>query len=176
MEKWKAIKDYEGHYDISNQGRVRSLKWDSPKILKFGTSGRELYRAVVLSKDGTIRKFRVSRLVAEAFINNPLNKPCVNHINGVKTDNRVENLEWCTRSENDKHAFRLGLRTQDGEGNSYHKLSNNDVLSIREHLSLGEKQTSIAKLFGVGGTTISNIKHGLVWKSLVDNSIRSNIG
>lgn len=106
IEEWKDIKGYEGMYQVSNLGRIKSLdRKDSRgnfvkgKILKTSLNGKG-YRCLKLSKNGIRKPFRVHRLVAETFIPNPDNLPCIDHINTIKTDNRVENLRWCTLKEN----------------------------------------------------------------------------
>lgn len=117
-EIWKDIKGYEGKYQISNYGRVKSLQRnlkyiDSKKItekLKGTFVGKRGYARIELSKDGINKKYSVHRLVAQAFIPNPNKKLEVNHINGIKTDNRVSNLEWVTSKENQIHAIKYGLQ------------------------------------------------------------------
>ena len=99
------IKGYEGLYEISKNGKVLSFK-RRPAILKQ-YKGR--YYKVGLTKDGIQKHFFVHRLLAIAFIPNPHNKPYVNHIDGNKLNNSLDNLEWCTASENAIHAFKLGL-------------------------------------------------------------------
>ena len=97
-----------GIYQVSNLGRVKSLKFNKEKIIKISLHKRG-YLNIILWKDGIIKNFKPHRLVAEAFIPNPNNLSQVNHINGDKTDNRADNLEWCSGSENQLHSFRTGL-------------------------------------------------------------------
>lgn len=122
-EIWKDIEGYEGLYQVSNLGKVRSLDRIVEANYSYGTvykplKGKEIklcldgqgeYLQVHLHKMKKDRAMLVHRIVAKAFINNPDNKKTVNHKNGIKTDNRVDNLEWATQSENCKHAYRTGL-------------------------------------------------------------------
>jgi hypothetical protein len=112
MEVWKKIEGFE-NYEVSNYGNVKrldSLVYQSGKIFKY--KGRILkqenvkeYKRVSLSKGKIIKRFQVHRLVSLCFIQNTDNKPCVNHINGIKSDNRSVNLEWVSYSENEKHSY-----------------------------------------------------------------------
>jgi len=107
QEIWKVIKEYP-NYKVSNLGKVKHYeRLLRPNINRYG------YETVLLYNNVGRRKYLVHRLVAFAFIPNTLNKPQINHINGIKTDNRVENLEWVTNSENMKHAFRTGIITKE---------------------------------------------------------------
>ena len=115
-EIWRDIDGYDG-YKISSMGRFMSLKRENKwKILKPDISDRGYYRAT-LCKEGKIRKWFIHGLVCRHFINNPLNKPQTNHINGVKSQNHCSNLEWCTQGENNSHAYRTGL----SKGSAYGK-------------------------------------------------------
>lgn len=111
MEVWKDIEGFEGKYQVSNMGNVRSFsRWKNGNILKPGTNGSG-YFYVQLVKDGrkNVIVRVIHRLVAIAFIENPDNLPEVNHIDGNKKNNNVENLEWVSRERNIQHAFDIGL-------------------------------------------------------------------
>lgn len=103
-EIWKDVKGYEGLYQVSNLGRVKSFYTN--RILKPGTD-KDGYLRVDLCKDKKPKHFHIHRLVAETFLPNPENKPCVNHKLGKKQDNRATELEWCTYSENEIHSFNV---------------------------------------------------------------------
>ena len=105
IEIWRPVKNYEGLYMISNLGRVKSINYrrtGQEGILTPYDEGHG-YRMIDLSKDGVRQKCRVHRLVAQAFIPNPLNKREVDHINFIRHDNRVCNLRWATSKENQNH-------------------------------------------------------------------------
>lgn len=107
-EIWKTIKDYP-NYQVSNLGRVKSLNYlrtGKEKIMK-NYKDRGGYLKVDLHKEGKIKKYYIHRLVASAFIPNPNNLPQVNHRNEIKTDNRVENIEWCTAQYNTNYGTRI---------------------------------------------------------------------
>lgn len=121
QEQWKPIQGYEGLYEVSSYGRIKSLpriikgkgqhyRQHKGRILKPITISAKLpYTRVDLCKEGKYAHTSIHRLVAETFIPNPENKPCVNHKDGIKSNNYIDNLEWCTYSENTRHAFALGL-------------------------------------------------------------------
>ena len=123
-EVWKSIKDYEGLYEVSNLGRVKSFNYrgtGKEKILK-NIECNNGYLTVGLTKDRKQKFFFIHRLVAEAFIPNLDNKPCIDHINTIKTDNRVENLRWVNHEENNnnpltKEHMSENHREQSGENN-----------------------------------------------------------
>lgn len=118
-EIWKEIPGYDGDYQVSNLGKVKSLKNGQEKIMNL-IKDKGGYLRIGLSKNNNTQICLVHRLVASMFIPNPLMLREVNHIDGDKTNNNVENLEWTTRSENILHAFRLGLKANKTGSNSPH--------------------------------------------------------
>lgn len=155
-EEWRDVIDYEGFYQVSNLGNVRSLMlWDSKKyrkrkepklLLKSKTSTG--YWKVELSKCGVKKSYKVHRLVAKAFLLNDHNKPNINHIDNNPLNNNVNNLEWCTQSENMFHASLLGIK---------HKVplheKNEVVIAYKKRIPVSE----IAKKYNCSKVTIYKV-------------------
>lgn len=119
MEHWKSVVGFEGLYEVSDQGRVKSLNYNhtgKDKILK-PVKGHSCYLQVSLWKDGKTRNLRVHRLVAEAFIPNPNNLETVNHKDEVKTNNVASNLEWMSRADNKRYSANKSVQMFDRQGN-----------------------------------------------------------
>jgi hypothetical protein len=135
-----------------------------PGLLKFNDSRG--YRAVELQTGQIKKRFTVHRLVMLSFIGPRPYRMQINHINGIKTDNRVINLEYVTASENQKHSFRLGLQSNVGEKHSRAKLTDARVMEIRGMIASGMKQKEIAKLMGVTQSAISYANSGRRWSHL----------
>ena len=157
-EVWKDIKGFEGLYQVSNLGNVKRLK--GKRVLFERLIGRSVdrygYIKRLLSKDGKNYYFTEHRLVALAFIKNHENKSTVNHINGIKTDNRFENLEWNTNLENMRHAIEVGLKDIKGVKNRRCKLTEEQVLEIRK-IGFTQTRTSLSKKYGVSRNSILGI-------------------
>jgi len=161
-------------YEVSDLGRVRSIdryimrkgltpvkgKILVPKLNKKG------YPSVVFHINGKALERNPHRLVAEAFIPNPENKPQVNHINGIKTDCRAVNLEWTTNSENQLHAYRLGLQpSRAGENNIKAKVTNIIVTKFKTEYNSGRSIKSISVDMGIPIEIFRNIIYGRTWKT-----------
>ena len=133
--------------------------------MKYGTDNKGYYRCC-LSKNGNNKTVKVHRIVAETFIPNPNNLAQVNHIDGNKQNNNVDNLEWCSQSENMKHAYKNGLKKINGERNPASKLSIEDVVYIRTHYIKRDKNFStvaLAKRYGVNRRTIERVVKYKSW-------------
>jgi hypothetical protein len=193
IEIWKDIQGYEGLYQISNLGNVKSLsrEWkvgyggigrNKTKILTprldRSKKGR-YYLRIKISKNGKEKIFLIHRLIAEAFIPNLKNKPQINHIDGDTLNNSINNLEWCTPSENMKHAFKIGLiipPDNKGSKNGRSKLIENDIIQIKK-LYNERKIThkEIATMFDVTRSCISSIINNKAWRHISNTNISINI-
>lgn len=197
-EMWKDIKGYEGLYQVSNCGRIKRIRFinniaNKPqnKLVGMNKIDNLGYRTICLCKNGKTKYKRVHRIVAEAFIPNPQNLPCVNHKDGNKKNNNVENLEWCTHSYNTKHAMKNGLFDMEkfrkatrqnvkiaqknssipkglkGEDSPSAVLKEKDVLEIRRAYSNKEMSSKqLSEKYGVHISTIQRILSRKTWAYL----------
>lgn len=166
-EVWKDIKDYEGIYQVSNLGNVKCLGNEfsrKERFLKLSPQSKG-YLTVVLQKNATRKMVLVHRIVAEYFVDNAESKVQVNHINGIKTDNRVENLEWVSHRENLNHAIKNNL-TLKGEENRNSKLKDIDVVKIHSLLQNGTTIKELSESYNVSYSTIDGIRTNRYWKHL----------
>lgn len=167
MEEWRSINGFD-HYIVSNMGNVKNVI--TGNIIGKKTSNKYQYKRIKLSQDGKKLFIDVHRLVAETFIPNPEKLEVVNHINGDKSDNRVENLEWCTRSYNQLHAYKTGLqKVRTGEQVGSSKLTKENVQYIKSHYKKYDKEFNayaLARKFGVTNSTIFKCLKGENWKEV----------
>lgn len=177
MEVWKDVKDYEGLYQVSNFGRVKSLYrefWsgkDHRILKKYPETLLKIwldnggYEYVTLCKEAKCRKYKVHRLVGEAFIPNPENKPQIDHIDTVRTNNRVENLRWATRRENNLNPITMKRYsdTKMGDKNPIKKIKKK-VLQIdvntNEIIKTWDSAVDAAKAIGVDHSNIYRAIYG----------------
>ncbi len=166
IEIWAKIKNYPA-YEVSTLGKIKRVIPDymgrvgllHPVTYK----GENGYKRIMLYPDRKI--FFVHRLVAEAFVGKSSKQ--INHKNGIKDDNRLENLEWCTAKENTAHADKMGLRNVRGSKNSTSKLKEEQVLKIRRTYSFrNNTQKMLAKKYGVCLSTIAQIIRRKIWKHI----------
>jgi hypothetical protein len=169
-EEWLSVAGYEGIYAVSNHGNVMSMNYAKsklPGLMSFNL--RRGYRSVFFCKIGEkCRWFTVHTLVARAFLGERPSGNHINHRNGVKTDNRVENLEYCTPAENSKHNFKIGLQCNKGENHSQSRLNDEKIREIRRLVKSGIAQTHVARKFGIHQSQISNIARGRAWAHVQD--------
>lgn len=175
MEIFKDVENYEGYYQISNLGRIKSLQRPAKNHSGLTKTLKEKYLNTHISKTGyyvidfkkdSIRKtFKVHRLIAFAFIDKVEGKDFINHKNGVKTDNRIENLEWCTIAENNSHSRATGLSKQKGCDNVSSKLTKDQVIFI---INTTIPLKDLAIMFNVNFSTVYRARIGKTYKNLND--------
>ena len=168
MEIWKPIKNHEGIYEVSNTGKVRRTQTGYIQKQRLNADG---YVKVTLTVNSIAKDFRMHRLVAEAFIPNEENKETVNHKDGNKTNNNVENLEWCDRHEQMFHAYRLGLKKAAKGCDNYNSaLTEEQVRFIREHYKPHSKEwgtVALGKMFGLNNATIGDVVRRVTYKDVI---------
>ena len=163
MEIWVKLKEYPD-YEVSNLGNLRRFfKTTGYKLLDGGKKITGYIQDLLTKEDGTTVYELRHRLVAKAFLVEYAENLQVNHINGVRNNNKVTNLEWCTASENIKHSFEIGREGMKGEDNPRSKLTQKDVDRIRE-LGNTLSHTDIAKMYGMSQGHITAIINLKKWK------------
>jgi hypothetical protein len=176
QEEFRDVPGYEGLYQASNLGRVKSLKRENFNGCKYSKSNDIMMKQSVLkigylcvnfSFKSKVKMKYIHRLVVESFIENVEDKPQVNHKNGIKTDNKIKNLEWATRKENSQHAIKNNLiKIPKGENHVRSKLIEKEVLEIRNRCK-NESIKLLAIEYKVHPTTIQDIKQKRSWKHLL---------
>ena len=174
MEVWKDIEGYEGYYQVSNNGNVKScvkcilatnrIINRKEKLLKPWTC--DGYKIVKLYRKNIPYTTKVHRLVGIAFIPNPEKKPQINHIDSDRANNHVYNLEWATASENAIHGYTYGDRSTQGVRHPQSKFTEKEILAIRSIDFSQITRVRIAKIYGVVKTTVSAIVNRQNWKHL----------
>ena len=172
---WKDINEYEDIYAINIYGNIVNKKFN--KLRKIDSSGN--YDTIALCKNNKVKHFLVHRLLAQHFIPNPKNKPEVNHVDGNKKNNNINNLEWCTRSENQKHSHNIGLtinqrkkqsdrmKNESSENSRRAILKEKEVLEIKELYKSGSyTQLELSSIYGVHKDTIGDITRNKTWNKL----------
>lgn len=162
-EIWKPIHEYET-YVISNLGQVKNTKFN--RVI-FGTRDSVGYLTFTFRKNGKSIKKRRHRLLAQAFLKNPNNFPEVNHINGIKSDDNLSNLEWCDGKHNIQHAFKLGLnKGHKGENSGKSRFTNKDIIKIRQLREEGFTYNKLAKTFNSSSGYMYHIIKRKYWSHI----------
>lgn len=167
-EVWGEIEGYPNH-KISSLGRLKSFGVKKEGVIINGFVDKDGYRRHFMRYKNKSKNKLAHRLVAETFIPNPENKTQVNHKDGNKLNNKVDNLEWCNCQENITHACKTGLRKNKGEHNIKSKLKGYEVNQIKHALSSGVKPKDLAKEYGVTRSTIYDIKNKKTWFGYNEN-------
>jgi len=173
IEIWKDIEGYEGIYEVSNLGRIKALEkliWNGygyfikkEQIRKISCNNKTGYCHIPLWVNNKPKMYYIHRLVASAFINNVENKKEVNHKDGDKKNNNVNNLEWVDRIQNIRHSIKILGNRQDGSFNNNTKLTELDVYNIKNDNRI---HRLIAADYNVSRTAITMIKNNKNWKTI----------
>jgi hypothetical protein len=176
-EIWEEIEGYRGMYLISNSGNVmrKNSIIKNNEIVSYILQRKNLrnnkgYKVVTLFDHSKAKTVKVHRLVAKAFIPNPNNLPCVNHKDGIKSNNDMNNLEWCNIKFNNQHAYNNGLKNKSiGENSNFNKLKEHQVIDILNNCNSSNKEYYMEKL-NVSRSLINSILSKRVWKHLKTNN------
>lgn len=175
-EIWKPIVGFEGLYEISSFGNIKSLQrltyysdgrvFNQPEIIKSVRKQKDGYVMVTLSKETKKFNIRVHNLVADHFIPKEEGRNCINHKDGNKSNNSISNLERCTYKENSLHAVKTGLIKQ-GKESPHSKLKESDILEIRKiYVENNETMERIGSRFGISFQNVSQIINRKTWKNV----------
>ena len=171
-EEWRSIPEFDG-YQVSSLGKIRGIDrlcGNRPgvtkgKILKPFRNKRGYLEVNLYNNSKSTAKI-IHRLVAKAFISNDFNKPQVNHIDGNKLNNEVSNLEWMSNSENQLHAYSLGLQpSRAGENNVKAKITDKSVTELKVLYNSGKTIIDISNIMNINVSIIRNIIYGRTWKT-----------
>ena len=156
VEIWKDVKNYEGVYQISNLGRAKRFYKNKPEKILKPVKGHLGYMSYSFCINSKTKIYRIHRLVAIHYIDNPNNYPEVNHIDGNKENYSIENLEWCTRSQNMKHGHSLGLIFIEKANSATRIITNEKLIIIKKMRELGFTLKEISCVTDVKISTICN--------------------
>lgn len=161
----KLIEGFEERYTVNTNGEVFSLSYRNSRKKKRMCEQLNMYgySIVQLTNKNGRRPYKVHRLVAKTFIPNPKNKPTVNHINGNKEDNRVENLEWATIAENQKHAYRTGIKNTSGENNGNSKYTKHQIRKLKTMHKEGYSYSEISRACNISKKYVQQIIREKRW-------------
>lgn len=165
MEIWKDIKGFEGYYQVSNLGRIKSFSRNKNGVILKNCLDKQGYTRVNLCKDKKATQIRVHVIVSRNFIDQDYTKKGLhcNHIDGDKSNNKLSNLEVVSRSENELHAFRIGLKSHKGNKHNQRKINKKDAENIRIELNKGVSTIALAEKYNLSRSHIYHIKNFRTW-------------